>query len=85
MAIADSPAACCPTAPVCSPHRPGRAPAEGPSAATSGKQPAKRLDQATAEWSHPTSRSLLIIGFGELVVLGVVGLVGASGWVFWVG
>ena len=26
-----------------------------------------------------TTRSLLIIGFGELVVLGVVGLVGACG------
>ena len=35
--------------------------------------------------SESVPRSLLIIGFGELVVLGVVGLVGACGVVFWVG
>ena len=37
------------------------------------------LPRFCGQFSVWRSRSLLIIGFGELVVLGVVGLVGASG------
>ena len=49
---------------------------------TSNKHKTRTGQTPTSRINQQSPRSLLIIGFGELAVLGVVGLVG---WVFWVG